>query len=40
LSARAELERGPRSASISEITEEEAEMMPRYMGQFSIEHDW
>ncbi|HJY85660.1 MAG TPA: acylphosphatase [Candidatus Acidoferrales bacterium] len=37
---RAELERGPRSASISEITEEEAEMMPRYMGQFSIEHDW
>jgi acylphosphatase len=37
---RAELERGPRSASISEVAEEDAEILPRYAGQFSIEHDW
>lgn len=37
---RAELERGPRSASISEVAEEDAEIVPRYARGFSIEFDW
>lgn len=37
---RAELERGPRGASISGVAEEEAEVLPRYAGEFSIEHEW
>ncbi len=37
---RAELERGPRAASISGVTEEDAEVLPHYASQFSIEHDW
>lgn len=37
---RAELERGPRTASISGVAEEEAEVVPRYAGGFSIEHEW
>ncbi len=37
---RTELERGPRAASISGVAEEDAEVLPRYAGQFSIEHDW
>ncbi len=37
---RAELERGPRSASISEVAEEDAEISPRYARGFSIEFDW
>ncbi len=37
---RAELERGPRTASISGVAEEEAEVVPRYAGEFSIEHEW
>lgn len=37
---RAELERGPRAASISEVAEEEAVVLPRYAGGFSVEHDW
>ncbi len=37
---RAELERGPRAASISEVAEEEADVEPRWAGGFSIEHDW
>ena len=37
---RAELERGPRGASVDAVAEEEAEILPRYAGGFSIEHDW
>ncbi len=37
---RAELERGPRAASISGVAEEEAEVLPRYAGRFSIEQEW
>lgn len=37
---RAELERGPRAASISGVVEEDAEVMPRYAREFSIEHEW
>ena len=37
---RDELERGPRAASISGVVEEAAEVLPRYAGGFSIEHDW
>ncbi len=37
---RTELERGPRGASISGVAEEDAEVLPQYAGQFSIEHDW
>lgn len=36
----AELERGPRAASVSEVTEQEASLVPRYAEHFSIEHDW
>ena len=36
----AELERGPRAASISGVAEEEAELLSRYVGRFSIEQDW
>ena len=39
-SLRAELERGPRAASISGVAEEDAEVLPRYASQFSIEHEW
>ena len=39
-SLRAELERGPRLASISEVAEEDAEIIARYTGEFMIEHDW
>ncbi|MGH9698084.1 MAG: acylphosphatase [Candidatus Acidiferrales bacterium] len=34
---RRELERGPRSAAISGVTEEEAELDPQFARQFSIE---
>ena len=34
------LERGPSAASVSAVTEEDAEVLPRYATQFSIEHDW
>ena len=37
---RAELERGPRAASISGVVEEDAEVAPRYAREFSIEHEW
>jgi len=37
---RAELERGPRTASISSVTEKEADILPRWARSFSIEHDW
>jgi len=37
---RAELERGPRAASIEAVEEESAEVLPRYAGRFSIEQDW
>ena len=37
---RAELERGPRGASIEAVEEEPAEVLPRYAGRFSIEQGW
>jgi len=36
---RRELERGPRSSSVSEVLEEEADVEERYAHGFSIEHD-
>lgn len=36
---RSELEQGPRSASVAEVMEEEAEIDRRYARGFSIEHD-
>jgi acylphosphatase len=36
---RAALERGPQSASVSRVTEEEAEIEARFAGEFSIEYD-
>jgi len=37
---RAELERGPRMASVSAVEELAAEFQPRYADGFSVEHDW
>ena len=37
---RAELQRGPRMASVSGVEEQDAEFLPQYAGEFSIEHDW
>ena len=37
---RTELRRGPRSASVSEVGEQDTEVEPRYGGSFTIEHDW
>ena len=39
-SLRTELERGPRAASVSEVSEEEAVVELRYANGFDIEHDW
>ena len=39
-SMRAELERGPRAASVSAVSEEEAPIELRYAERFEIEHDW
>ena len=36
---RAELERGPRAASISSVSEEDAAIVPRYAKSFSVEFD-
>ncbi len=36
---RAALERGPQSASVSRVAEEEAEIDPRFAQGFSIEYD-
>ena len=36
----AELERGPRMASVSGVEAQDAEFLPRYAGGFSVEHDW
>jgi len=36
---RDQLKRGPRFASVDEVTEAEAEMMPQYEDEFSIEHE-
>jgi acylphosphatase len=36
----AELERGPQSAEVLQVAEEEAEIIPRHASGFSIEHDW
>ncbi len=37
---RIELERGPRAADVSEVSEEEAPVSQQYAGGFGIEHDW
>ena len=34
-----QLKRGPRFASVDEVAEAEAEMMPQYDDEFSIEHE-
>ncbi|MCL4523379.1 MAG: acylphosphatase [Acidobacteria bacterium] len=39
-SLRAELERGPRAAEVSEIREEEAGVLMQHASGFGIEHDW
>jgi acylphosphatase len=36
---RAQLERGPRAASVSSVTEEDAPVLPRYSVNFSVEFD-
>ncbi len=36
---RAELERGPRFASVSGVTEEPAQLMPEYLSGFTVEYD-
>jgi acylphosphatase len=36
---RAELERGPRSAEVSSVTEEDAVLAPEYARRFSVEYD-
>ena len=36
---RDQLKRGPRFASVDEVTEGEAEMLPQYENEFSIEHE-
>lgn len=38
-SLRKELQRGPRSAVVSDVTEEDAAIEPRFERGFSIEHD-
>lgn len=40
LALRAELERGPHMAGVSGVEEQDAEFLPQYAGEFSIEHDW
>lgn len=36
---REQLKRGPRFASVDEVAEAEAEMLPQYADDFSIEHE-
>jgi acylphosphatase len=36
---REQLKRGPRFASVDEVAEAEAEILPQYEGEFSIEHE-
>lgn len=36
---RSELKRGPRGASVEEVGEDAAEMLPEYANGFSIEYD-
>lgn len=36
---REQLKRGPRFASVKEVAEAEAEMLPQYENEFSIEHE-
>ena len=38
-SLRGELKRGPRSASVSDVAEEDASIDPQFAASFSIEHD-
>ncbi len=37
---RGELERGPRHASVSGVSEEDAEVLSRWADGFTIAHDW
>ncbi len=37
---RVELERGPRAAEVSEVTEEDAPVNQQHASGFGIEHDW
>jgi len=37
---RADLERGPRMASVSHVAEEPAEVLAQYAKAFTAEHDW
>jgi acylphosphatase len=39
LELRAELERGPRGAEVSNVTEEQAEIDPEFARGFSVEYD-
>jgi acylphosphatase len=39
LELREELERGPRAAQVSKVTEEKAEIDPEFAGGFSVEYD-
>lgn len=36
---RRELRRGPRGATVEEVTEDDAELISQYMNGFSIEHE-
>ena len=36
---REQLKRGPRFASVDEVAEAEAKILPQYEGEFSIEHE-
>ena len=38
-SVRKELKRGPSNASVDEVAEEGAEILPQYLQDFSIEHE-
>ena len=40
LGLRAELERGPHSAEVSGVSEEDEPVRKQYSGGFGIEHDW
>ncbi len=39
-SLRAELERGPRAAEVSDVGEEEEPVNPKFADGFGIEHEW
>lgn len=37
---KAELEQGPRAASVSAVDEQPAALSAEYQGRFAVEHDW